>query len=489
MRKIIILAVCLLLPFVSIAANISSQPYGVNVHLAANEVLDKVAAAGIRWIRVDANWAALEPQNDVYQWEPLDRVVNHADSIGLSILLVLGYTPAWANGNIGIGHPPDNVAHWEDFITVIVNRYKDKVKYWNLWNEPNAADFFARGKDVFVSQIFLPGAIALKAADPEAFVVGPELAHLTSVNHEWYFWMKYILTEAGNHVDIISHHIYKNEGVTHIYKLLTEGDGTIPSVRGILEEVGMDTKPFWITETGWNTNSFTEAEQGENYLEILRKRATEDFPQKIFFYEIMDDPAAGIDPWGILRSDMSEKPAYGIYKGYIAGDYNGGDDNGGGDNGGEDDNQPVCVSNYTEKNTNRTSAAQIMTALRAFRDRLTRLSPAGNQLVMDYYGLGEEYLALALRDARIHQLSSELFYEAGAFIQAYLDNPAAKRIPSAVLSKVRGMLMLLKEKPLSPVFADALNWAESQLDILSVRNLGDYLHRLPAPDFHNHRPE
>jgi len=277
--------------------------------------------AGIKWIRIDLYWSLIEKKRGEFDFTEIDRIVKYSNTNQLSILGVLSSTPTWSNNDKGANYPPDNIQDWKNFISVAVTRYKDDIRYWNIWNEPNVEKFFAPGKDVFVNEIFRPAAEIIRKDSPLSFIAGPELAHLENQGSEWYFWMKYILTECKEYIDIVSHHIYKIEGVYAIFESLEIGENITPSVKEVIDESGLSFAPFWITETGWDTELFSEQEQGNRYLEFLQEMELRDFPDKIFFYQIIDDATAGIRPWGILKSNFAKKPAYTIYSDYIAGLY------------------------------------------------------------------------------------------------------------------------------------------------------------------------
>lgn len=473
MKKGIILVIFLsiLLYFVH-PVNVSILPYGINVHQVDNDVLQKVVDAGIKWVRTGANWSTVEITKGSFDWTQVDRVVNYADSHDLSILFVIAYTPGWANRDKGINYPPDNVSDWENFVRITINRYKNKVKYWNIWNEPNSLDFFALGKDVFVERIFLPAARVIRSADPGAFIVGPGLAHLNSLNAEWYFWMKYILTQCSDYIDIVSHHIYKNEGVYYIYELLEIGESLIPSVRSIIEETGHSAKPLWITETGWNTREFSENVQAERYLEMLQKQRAERYPDKIFFYEIIDDLSPDIEPWGILRSDMSEKPAYNVYKDFIAGLYphngGGGDDNG-------NVGKKKCYAEETLKSPRTSGRQQVLSNLRHLRDTLNHFSPTTKKLTRNYYRFNDQFLELALSDSRIYRLGLELIDKSHRFINKNRDGYLSQKLDADMISKAADLIALLKAKKISKPFNELVTWAETQLKLLKKTSLFDFL--------------
>jgi hypothetical protein len=459
MKKLqLIASAALLLAALPLAAvTISPQPYGINVHLAQNEALAKVKAAGIAWIRIDINWSVIEASKGRFTFTEVDRVVNYASCIGLSIYASIAYTPAWANGKKGINFPAANVQDWKNFVARTIARYKNQVKYWGIWNEPNIKNFFALGKDIYVQQILLPAAQAIRGADPAAFIVGPELAHLTSAGSEWYFWMKYILDNAGNHFDIISHHLYEDLGVYFMYELLEQGDKFIPAVKTIIEESGQGGKPFWITETGWNTSHFSEPMQASRYLDMLHNRARRNYPEKVFFYEIIDDPRASTGPFGILRSNLSAKPAYDTYRDYIAGLL---PDPGNPDEG---KTNKKCYVEQTAGNGAPVEQNPSLQAMFRSRDYLRGYSDSASGALDLYYQWNDEFQEIALADSRVFNLGRELLQRAQALLVG--DNWSAMDQPLPV-DLVRGARALV-----GIIQSDYAASALAPLAALASRNL------------------
>jgi hypothetical protein len=441
MKKLKFSASLLWLAAIQLAAiTISPLPYGINVHLAKNEILGKVKAAGIAWIRIDISWKQIESSRGKYNFNEVDRVADYAAANGLSIYASIGDTPGWANGNAGANYPPADINDWKNFVGNVVTRYKSRIKYWGIWNEPNMKEFFAYGKDIFVQQILLPAAQAIRAADPAAFIVGPELSHKTEAGTEWYFWLKYILDNAGNYLDIISHHIYEDLGVYYMYELLEKSDKLIPAVKQIIEESGQGGKPFWITETGWNTSKFSETMQSLRYLDMLQTRARKDYPQKVFFYEIIDDPNSSKGPFGILRSNGDAKPAYDVYRDYIAGLYP--------DPGNPDEviNNKKCYAEQTLMSTPAGPRSQSLQKLRSTRDYLRGYSASAQKAVNIYYELNREFLKIALADSRIANLGREILAQAVLIAdennRVDLDRP----LPETMVRKIAALVGILKNE-------------------------------------------
>lgn len=463
-------ALLLLLAWLPLAAaNVSPQPYGINVHLAQNGALALARAAGISWIRIDVDWSVIEASKGRFSFAEVDRVVNYAAANGLSVFATIAGTPGWANKKKGKNYPADNAADWKGFVTRAVNRYKSKVKYWGIWNEPNLKNFFALGKDRFVAQVLLPGAQAVRAADPAAFLVGPDLSHKTETGSEWYFWMKYILDNAGGHFDVISHHLYEDHGVYYMYELLEEGDKLIPAVKTIIAESGQGGKPFWITETGWPTHKYSETTQANRFLDMLHARARKNYPEKVFFYELIDDARQGVDPFGILRSSLEPKPAYHTYRDYIAGLLP--------DPGAPDDEKvnKKCYAEQTAGNGAPAAENPTLLSLTRSRDLLRGHSPAASSAVDLYYLWNGDFQALALADSRISRLGRELL-EAGRLL---LENGGwhalEEPLPEALCRDAGELAALIAEEHPDSPLAPLARLARQELERGRLRPLRELL--------------
>lgn len=318
----LILLLTFLFPKISISD--SNAPYGINAHIPSSQVLDKVVEAKISWIRVDFNWISIETAQNKFEWGMFDTMVNQALKRGLSIFATLAYTPPWANGGKDHTVPPTNVDDWKDFVFQAVSRYKNKIFYWGMWNEPNLDDFFKGTVEDYIEKILKPGYEAAKSANPNCFVAGPELAHLTSGDKNWKIWMSSIFQAGGtNYIDVVTHHIYK-DNIKELFNELEKGKIGDPSVLDILKAFDMDDKPFWLTETGWRTDDpedgDTPESQAKRYEEFLNEMfydTREIKISKVFFYEIIDDPTEGVSKFGIVDSSFQNKPAFSVYQSYI----------------------------------------------------------------------------------------------------------------------------------------------------------------------------
>ncbi len=114
---------------------------------------------GIKWHRAWARerswlWCVVEPIQGKFDWEPADRSVAAAEKEGVQILGLLGYPPAWASsysdaererlktvGRLGNysrnpeRYQPKSLDEWKAYVRAVVERYHDRVKFWEVYNE------------------------------------------------------------------------------------------------------------------------------------------------------------------------------------------------------------------------------------------------------------------------------------------------------------------------------------------------------------------
>jgi cell division septation protein DedD len=297
-------------------------------------VLDKLQAAGVKWVRVDAGWASIEPAGpgQVNQWyvDLLDRVVDQARARGINVLLTLWLTPGWANGGAGTIAPPGNVADYARVAGWAAAHFKGRVGAWEIWNEPNMSGFWSGSVAQYVSllKVAYP---AIKAADPSAQVVlgGP------SENDTTWLAAAYAAGMQGS-FDVMATHPYM--GVADAPPE-TPDDGTIytlshvSAVRSLMVQNGDASKPIWFTELGWSTHDnwsgvpnwdrgVTLSQQADYVVRTL-KYVQSNYPYvtNVFWYEERNDTSGNVqlDNYGLLYNDLTPKPAFTALQSYLTG--------------------------------------------------------------------------------------------------------------------------------------------------------------------------
>ena len=336
----------------------SECPFGVNGHQNDDASLALAADAGIGWVRMDFNWYQMEPSPGVYDWSAADRFIDTATAEGLNVFPTIAYAPAWAvapgcndlspePGDWCHNQSPDPAA-WASFVEAAVARYGDRVKVWGLWNEPNLEHFYRDTREVWVRDVLVPGAEALHTTCSDCQVAGPELANIRGANWDsdegvcafgecmfngWEVSLTEILDEAGDHIDIVTHHRYDDSAQIWLDELIGgQWFGNLQYMHGLKEitDAHAPGKPVWITEFGWETTpggpyspSYAADQLTDSYLDLQEARTTgwnghAPWPEldKLFWYDLHDDPvvhAWGQYTWGLLDADGQPKEAYYAY--------------------------------------------------------------------------------------------------------------------------------------------------------------------------------
>jgi beta-glucosidase/6-phospho-beta-glucosidase/beta-galactosidase len=86
-------------------------------------------------------WDDLEPQKGQWNFRRLDWYVEEAGRHGIELLLTLGRTPQWASARPnedrkGSAAEPASIEDWKNYVRTLSRRYKGRIKYYEVWNEP-----------------------------------------------------------------------------------------------------------------------------------------------------------------------------------------------------------------------------------------------------------------------------------------------------------------------------------------------------------------
>lgn len=339
MKSRILIVLLLLSPILLLparAAAVEASPFGVNIHLPQGaeleRILDQAQAAGIGWVRIDFVWAYVEGSQDHFDWRIYDAIAAEARQRGIEIFATLAYTPQWATSGPYFLGVPDNPADWTDFCSRAAKRYKGQIRYWGLWNEPNLDHFWAGSQQQYIDVILKRGADAIHAANPDAQVGGPELAHLTSGDADWYDWLRESLVQAGGKLDFVTHHAYDVDGPQDVTKKLAGKtlfgdrpslwDTVNPTLEEVLKYAGWWGKPVWLTETGWESDEVGDAKQASNLTGLLDEwltgRSGRSWIDKVFIYEMDDADTPEKPTWGLVRLNGTPKPSWYAYRDFTA---------------------------------------------------------------------------------------------------------------------------------------------------------------------------
>ena len=334
-------------------------PYGVNTFLEQEVEVTKIerslqmlSQSGFCWIRQEFPWEDIEISAkgdywdhkwDVDAWAKYDRIVNLAAQNNVQIIARLDRPPAWSR-KMGSAPgwtmaPPDSYEDFGDYVYAVVSRYRGRIRYYQIWNEPNIyPEWGDQPTDpaAYVKLIQIAYKRA-KEADPNCVIIAAALAQTTeetplefgprNMSDLLYLDKMYQAGLAGNY-DIMGAMVY---GLwTGPNDLRTSRDranfSRVQLLRQIMVEHGDAAKPIWASEVGWNTQpvTMTEAvpygrvssEQQAQYAVEAYQRAAREWPwMGVMNYWFLRRPsdAEANQSWyyfRMLEPDFSPLPVY-----------------------------------------------------------------------------------------------------------------------------------------------------------------------------------
>lgn len=206
-----------------------------------------------RVITSETTWYGLEPEQGVWKFGALDRAVARAQDKNVEVLYTLGYPARWAadtgllrKWNPGYALPPRDMADWEEYVRRVVSRYKGRIKYYELMNEPHFTEVdrgWRSTRDFPVATMVEMARIAsnvIKELDPEAKLVSMSPSGgLNGVRRVDAF----LKAGGGKHIDIVGFHFY-SEGPEQIPELVL-------ALRKVMANNGQSHLDIWNTESGF----------------------------------------------------------------------------------------------------------------------------------------------------------------------------------------------------------------------------------------------
>lgn len=312
--------------------------YGVTAHLErrnasyyptlqdAERAAVAMQDAGVQFVRMDFNWDMLNPTRDEWRFNDYDATVEIARQNDLQVLGVVDYVSWWASSaqasqdwRTRLYSEPSNDYDFARYTYGVVNHFKNDVRVWQIWNEPNTQNFWKpKPNPARYTSLLQEAYLAAKYADPDAVVVfaglsgngveGNDDAQLASN-----FLADAYRAGARGYFDVMAIHPYMlpNGGVDTLR-------AKIAATRAVMNQFGDETIPLWLTEIGaptdvpWWSNAPPQSEEDvANWLNAVYTKLW-DLTPTIAWYQLQDR-ATGDDPeghFGLLRTDFSPKAAY-----------------------------------------------------------------------------------------------------------------------------------------------------------------------------------
>jgi hypothetical protein len=316
--------------------------------------------AGSRWDRFDFAWPRLEPEED--HWDPgvldgYDTLVNDLHDAGMNMVGILLWTPDWAatGGMKGleavsfdqrsrgwyVPDPHDSPAlvaisaasspprglylpwndpgnHWGDYVYTVVSRYGDRVKHWEMWNEPEWSYFWS-GTSTDYAQLLKVGYQATRAACPDCTVLFGGLHYWLNTNY-----YKWVLNTLSQDPDAPQNNYFFDVMSVHLYSRSANTYDEVNNIRSGMDVHKVGDHPIWLTETGvpvWGDPQVgykpkydyaaTQDEAAAYVIQSYANAWASDV-ERYFFFRAHDGDMG--EYFGLIRNDRTLRPAYAAYQ-------------------------------------------------------------------------------------------------------------------------------------------------------------------------------
>ena len=289
------------------------SPFGMGIYLNRfdgddrERVAMKARDAGVKWSREDFSWDEIETQRGEYRWEFHDRLLDCARRNGITVYAIVAGWPSWTKA-----YTSEGVDDYVAFLRVLVGRYKDRIKQWEIWNEPNI--FFWDGPKDLYAELLIKSYRAIKEVDSAAEVLG-----ISTAGIDFKFIERMLAKQTP--FDVLT---------IHPYRKVLDDQTFIDDLKKVSDLVKLPDgrpRPVWLTEMGWATH-VPHHVLGQDFqpnpqrvqAELIARSYLCSFVSGVeprtFWYDFRND---GDDPFyfehnmGIVHRDLRPKPAYQAY--------------------------------------------------------------------------------------------------------------------------------------------------------------------------------
>ncbi len=281
------------------------------------KAVELLKESGVAFVRMDFLWEDIEPNKDTLFFDKYDFIVDLLTKKNIRILGILNYSASWAAKSWN--SPPYDLKDFAAYVSQVIARYKDKIKYWEIWNEPDSKDYWQPQDDMLTyTELLKKSYLEAKKIDPTCKIV---LGGMTS---QGYFAIKNVYKNGGkDYFDIINIHPF-------VDPLNPKEQKRIYALYNNLERLKVQyddkDKKIWFTEIGcpgldskieskgwWIGKSPDEKQQAQFLYSIYTDVIELPNLEKVFwayFRDNRDHFENDVDYFGLVRWDFSKKAAF-----------------------------------------------------------------------------------------------------------------------------------------------------------------------------------
>ena len=277
--------------------------------------LDRLAELGVGWVRLTFGWDWFFPRGpdevDAKAARRAEFIVTEAEKRGIKPLAILIAPPAWASSGDDPAqawrHSARDIADYERYVRFVGERFKGRVRHWEINNETNWKQFWLSSFDDYLRELRAASRI-LREIDPGNTILCAGLtdAGLQGLRNSYRPAVVRLLEPANAAAyDAFSLHLYPGYA--------PEAAHMVNGVVAVMREKGA-VKPVWITETGYSVFENRTLEQQAAFTSrILTELTAHPAVGVTFLYNerVKDFESSPYEQgFGLLNTDFTPRPLY-----------------------------------------------------------------------------------------------------------------------------------------------------------------------------------
>ena len=224
--------------------------FGIHIHNNGSERnWPDIPVGSLRLWDAGVGWSSLERAAGRFDFRRLDQYVAWAEARGIEVMLPFGVTPRWASARpneVGAYGPgtaaePERLDDWRIYVRTLAERYRGRIRAYQVLNEANLTGFFSGSLDALV-RLTVAAAEEIRHADPRAWVIAPSGV---GVDDRVQWPSRLLSAGVGAVVDVCAYHLY-HEG--------QPPEAIVDPVRRLLQanaSAGYPNMRLWNTESGY----------------------------------------------------------------------------------------------------------------------------------------------------------------------------------------------------------------------------------------------
>ncbi|HWE04109.1 MAG TPA: hypothetical protein VG326_17010 [Tepidisphaeraceae bacterium] len=292
---------------------INADPMGELRYTETRRLFSVLHESGAGSVRMPLRWNQLEPKSGQWVFARADAAINQLPN-DIEVIVTLTGVPDWAKSTDATSpYPFQNIGDWGNFVDIVVKRYKNRVRHWEIWDAPNTDSFGPNPTAKAYFDVLKSSYEGIKAIDPKCLVLlggldsnGVTVGPTSKAKVENFLVDLYEAGGAG-YFDACNIHPYVQllDGAPRVLELAQE-------TMRVMGKYGDADKPLYLTEVG-------VAAEGDDALAAQAQILADTFKvvknQKqichVMWSSLRDH---GQGSMGIIDKSWHKKPAFDAFK-------------------------------------------------------------------------------------------------------------------------------------------------------------------------------